>query len=1660
MTRVQLLDRMVTGAVVVMAASIFMTAVAGVALAAGGPGGITGLKSTTHPSDSTWYPSNGPSFVWDPATTDGSAIAGYSFVLDHTSSTVPDAVSDRNSLAYLPRVAYGVGSSPAESRLTDLNGDGKLDLVVENYLANTVSVLLGKGDGTFRAAVNYATASGPWSMDIGDVNGDGKTDVVTGNYTASNASVLLGNGDGTLQARVDYSVGTGTNPECLRMGDVNGDKRLDIFTANASTNDISVLLNKGDGTFVAPARFATASHPTSIDLCDLNADGIQDLATANYTAGSVSVLMGKGLLGKGDGTFQPAVNYAVDGNPQMVLATDLNHDGRPDLATVNWTTNDASILLNKGSGTFAAKIDYPIGNGPYAFSVQDLNQDGAPDLVATNHTANSISVLYGNGDGTFAPKIDFLTGNAPYFVALGDLNGDGYGDMVTTDMSDDKVSVFLGTAFTGTSFSGKADGVWYFHVRAVDVAGKAGETATLQVRMDSTAPATTDASSPALAGAADSAWRATAQTVRLQAADGGMSGVARTYYTLDGVQHTYTGPFSVSGNGSHALTYWSADVAGNTETAHSGWVNIDGDAPLSSDASSPALALDRVSGWQHSAQLVTLSAADTGSAPVSGLASVEYNVDGAGYVPYTAPFVVAGEGSHTVLYRAIDKAGNVEAAHTAYVNIDTTMPTITSSADADASWHCADVVVTLSPADTGGSGLDVVQYRAGAGGSWTDVAGGFTVPAAGKSGAATYQYRARDKAGNETAGSFTLHFDTTTPATSDASVPELAADGSSGWQTASQTVTLDPSDGGGSDLAATFYTLDGDQHAYTGPFDVSGDGSHALTYWSTDKAGNVEAAHRGWVNIDATAPASSDASAPQRLAADADSDWRTTSQQVTIDAADADGSGVASIHYVVSPDGTEQTVAGDTACFTVSGDGSHHVEYWAVDAAGNAEASHSGWVNIWATAPVASASGAGAGWLTSDPQTVTLAATGGHGATTIHYTLDGGDQQDVAGPSVDVGVGGEGSHHLVYWASDSLGNTETTHHGAGVDIDTAAPTTGDTYSGGDTWQTGPVSFELQPADSGSGMQGGSAATAFKIDDEAAQSGTDVVLTGDGTHTVKYWSTDCAGNVETQKAVTVRIDAAAPATGDDAPVGWRKADTTVTLTPKDLLSGMVGGRAKTTYEVDGGATRTGTSVLVPAPIDHSGDGVHTITYRSRDAVGNLEADRTATVLVDTLAPVTRDDIAAGPPAHTDPITVALHAADDNGTLGVSGVAVTHYRVDGGSWQTGTSVEVTGDGQHTIEYYSTDNAGNDEAVKTSQTLTIGTTPPGASSDDAPGEWVGHAVTVKITPGARAVRTTWELDGGATQTGTSVHVDAPATHAGDGAHTITYRSSTIGDVAETTRTAVVRVDTTAPHTSDDAPAGWQHGPVTLTLAAGDAASGVAGTTYSIDGGADRHGTSVVVTGDGQHTITYSSVDNAGNVESAQTAVVRIDVTAPQVTCAQAGRWFRTKTVKASFAAGDAGSGLREVACRVDQGAWQAGGSYLVSGLGPHAVSYRATDVCGNVTTGSCVVGIDMGRPTVTRGLPSKGEKTGKLTLRFRVTDPKPSCGAATVTKIVVTTSRGKKVATIAGAGRVVKTNATVTCAATWKLKRGSYRFKVTVVDLAGNTQKKAIAGKLVVK
>jgi hypothetical protein len=336
--------------------------------------------------------------------------------------------------------SYPTGSEPGSVAIGDLNGDGRPELVTANglYETNTVSVLANRGDGTFRAKRDYATGLGPESVAIGDLNGDGKPELVTSNVTANSVSVFVNRGDGSFQASLDYATGSG--PFSVAIGDLNGDGRPDLATANANNGGaatVSVLLNRGDGSFGAKVDYATGRFPTSVAVGDLNGDGKPELATANADADSVSV-----LLNRGDGTFRAKVDYATGLGPGSVAIGDLNGDGRPELATANGA-NSISVLLNRGDGGFQASVDYATGSSAFSVAIGDLNGDGKTDLATAHGGANSVSVLLNMGDGSFQADRDYATARSPVSVAIGDLNGDGKPELATANREANSVSVLI-----------------------------------------------------------------------------------------------------------------------------------------------------------------------------------------------------------------------------------------------------------------------------------------------------------------------------------------------------------------------------------------------------------------------------------------------------------------------------------------------------------------------------------------------------------------------------------------------------------------------------------------------------------------------------------------------------------------------------------------------------------------------------------------------------------------------------------------------------------------------------------------------------------------------------------------------------------------------------------------------------------------------------------------------------------------------------------------------------------------------------------------------------------------------------------------------------------------------------------------------------------------
>ncbi len=357
--------------------------------------------------------------------------------------------------------------------VADVNGDGIPDLLVANQFDESngdgsVGVMLGNGDGTFQSAVIY-DAGGTYSdgIAVADVNGDGKPDVIVvsqyptggqGGQMDGVVSVLLGNGDGTFRAAVTYDPG-GLQTSAVAIADLDRDGKLDLIVTNTCPSDgcgypskdgiVSVLLGNGDGTFQNPVRYDSGGiGPTSIVAADVNEDGKMDLVVTNcgcsegffFGSGSVNI-----LLGNGDGTVQAAGAYTTGPNPWWVAVADVNGDRHLDLVVANscWCGHDASVsvLLGDGDGTFQAPVTYDSGGeDPFSITVGDVNGDGKPDVLVgdscesgcpTNYT---IGVLLGNGDGTFQPVEMFDSGfGGVLSIAVADINGDGRPDLLVTN---------------------------------------------------------------------------------------------------------------------------------------------------------------------------------------------------------------------------------------------------------------------------------------------------------------------------------------------------------------------------------------------------------------------------------------------------------------------------------------------------------------------------------------------------------------------------------------------------------------------------------------------------------------------------------------------------------------------------------------------------------------------------------------------------------------------------------------------------------------------------------------------------------------------------------------------------------------------------------------------------------------------------------------------------------------------------------------------------------------------------------------------------------------------------------------------------------------------------------------------------------------------------
>lgn len=1348
-----------------------------------------------------------------------------------------------------------------------------------------------------------------------------------------------------------------------------------VFSGGAGTVSVGGTLYAKQGATLT-LTVATSNDTQCVDVAGAFTAHDQSPAAKSSWTFTTSAPAGNGVQGI-TATASPGFNsqnkctgsssslqasYTVDNTGPLVAAALT-----PAANTAGWNNTDVTVkwtATDAGSGVAA----------PQPFKTESVTSNGIVTLTAPRQ-----SDRLGNtgADGTVTVRVDKAK---PTISGTQQDNGDG---TVTVSFTCDDsnsgggqssgIATCVADGTTPASSSKTVPGGTIVTGTATDNAGNtttAAVTATA-APTDKTAPTISHSVSPAPNAAG---WNKADATVTFTCADEtGGSGLASC--VADGGT-TASKTISTETNGTQ-VSGTAKDKAGNTAT-DSVTVKLDKTNPT---ITATANGTKNAAGWYKDDVTVSYAASDA----LSGISGVP------------APKVLTEGADQSASATVTDAAGNSASAGVTGINVDKTAPVLTGSfpsgwqkGDVTVTWTCTDALskVATAPAN------DVVK---GEGSNLTSTAS------------------CADNAGNSTT-------ETVTGIKIDRTAPNTGISGPSNtWVNGTVTVTLSPTDNG-SGVASTTYSVDGGAQQTGTSLKLDTEGDHTVTFFSTDVAGNAEAATTVRVMIDKTAPTIGHVfTTPLGYE---DGAWTNQDVSVRFDCADQGGSGVAGCTgaATVSTEGTAQKVTGtatdgagntstDTALvsidktapviagapdraagangwydhdvtvsFTATDDRSgvasttadkvlvqgadQSVTGTATDAAGNSASDTVSGINIDKTAPVLTGSFP-SGWHTGD--------------VTVAWTCT----DPLSGPSgqpADSKVTGEGGNlSATATCTDKAGNSTTTTV-SGIQIDRTAPTTAASVSGDLTngWYSADVSFTLKGSDNLSGVVD----TFFSVDGGVAQPYTGAVsIDTDGTHTVTYWSTDKAGKVEDKagNSITLKLDKTSPALDGKATTapnakGWYRADVTVAWTCSDTGSGIDGA-----CPADSIVTGEGDSLDASASVS--------------DLAGNVTKAKVGPLKIDVTAPTTTASVPQLPASgwYRDAVQVTLTGGDN-----LSGLDATYYAVDGAAAQTYSGAFLFGtEGTHQITFWSKDNAGNVEAAGAPITLSIDKTAPRTSvvvpSTDS-GWYVtsGIPVAFEAADALSGIRATYyTIDGGATQTyGKPFTADLST-----GVHTITYWSVDIAgndEAKDSVKTTEVKVDTIAPTiTADRTPAansfGWNSTDVKVTFTCTDADSGVDGIAgCGPDQTVASEGKDQAVQGDTQ--------DVAGNKSSVTVEKISIDKTKPSLTGAatgdsNGGEWYRGD-VSIAWTGVD---GLSQI-----DPATQPANS-TIKGEGRNlGASAKIADKAGNEGSGS-VTGINIDRTPleITAQLPNgknaAGWYRGDVTVGFSCTDPNLADGSA---------------------------------------------------------------------
>ncbi len=320
----------------------------------------------------------------------------------------------------------------------DINGDSFIDIVSAGHYSDSIYVYINDGHGNFDFRANYFAGENPRSVFAADLDKDGDMDIITSNPDIDSISILINDGNGIFAQPIGYR--TDIMPDYVHSADLNGDGYMDLLVPSMGTGNVSIFINDGSGGFHPRINYPTASVSVSVFPSDLDNDGDMDFVCANgeSTSDTISV-----LFNKGDGTFTGRTFYKAEYFTYAVTSADLNNDGFPDIAVTNYYHSSFSVFLNNGNGSFGEKNTYTAGIHPSSIVTSDINGDGFLDIVITVGAEDSLIVSYNDGNGFFPESKKFYFNGGPFSVCSADFDNDNDADIAFSSLSSKKIWVLF-----------------------------------------------------------------------------------------------------------------------------------------------------------------------------------------------------------------------------------------------------------------------------------------------------------------------------------------------------------------------------------------------------------------------------------------------------------------------------------------------------------------------------------------------------------------------------------------------------------------------------------------------------------------------------------------------------------------------------------------------------------------------------------------------------------------------------------------------------------------------------------------------------------------------------------------------------------------------------------------------------------------------------------------------------------------------------------------------------------------------------------------------------------------------------------------------------------------------------------------------------------------